>query len=93
MTDVPSVLLLSVALLVHYRGVQQERVWLVIAGAACWGWVSIFGRRWAFMRHGWLWRRLSAVGNFGGDRFVVVATSCLIFFFCATAWFAFLVYY
>ena len=32
MTDVPSVLLLCIALIVHYRGLQQERVWLVLAG-------------------------------------------------------------
>jgi len=37
MTDVPSVLLLCVALVVHYRGVRQERVWLVFAGAALLG--------------------------------------------------------
>ena len=34
MTDVPSVLLLSLALIVHYSGVRQERAWLVFAGAA-----------------------------------------------------------
>ncbi|HEX9630618.1 MAG TPA: glycosyltransferase family 39 protein, partial [Pyrinomonadaceae bacterium] len=37
MTDVPSVLLLAVALILHYRGLQQRRVWLVLAGAGLLG--------------------------------------------------------
>ena len=37
MTDVPALLLTTVALIVHLRGLQQRRVWLVIAGAALLG--------------------------------------------------------
>jgi hypothetical protein len=37
MTDVPALLLLTVALVVHLRGLQQRRVWLIIAGAAMLG--------------------------------------------------------
>ncbi len=37
MTDVPSVLLLSIALLIHLRGIQKQNVALVIAGAALLG--------------------------------------------------------
>ena len=37
MTDVPSVLLLAVALIVHLRGVQQDRIWMVLMGAALLG--------------------------------------------------------
>ena len=37
MTDVPSVLLLAVALIVHYRGLQTDRLWMVLAGAALLG--------------------------------------------------------
>lgn len=37
MTDVPALLLLTVALIVHLRGLQQRRVWLVILGAALLG--------------------------------------------------------
>jgi hypothetical protein len=37
MTDVPSVLLATTALVVHLRGIQQRRVWLVLAGAALLG--------------------------------------------------------
>lgn len=37
MTDVPSVLLLAIALIIHLRGIQQHRVALVIVGAALLG--------------------------------------------------------
>ena len=90
MTDVPSVLLLCVALIVHYRGLQQERVWLVMLGAALLGlgvnlretigfyvpWLVVapFVCGWKFQRR--------------ADS-VIVAASCLIFFLCAAGWFAF----
>lgn len=37
MTDVPSVLLLAVALIIHIRGIQQSRIWMVLGGAALLG--------------------------------------------------------
>lgn len=37
MTDVPSVLFLAVALTLHFRGLRQRRIWLVLAGAALLG--------------------------------------------------------
>jgi 4-amino-4-deoxy-L-arabinose transferase-like glycosyltransferase len=37
MTDVPALLLTTVALIVHLRGLQERRVWLVIVGAALLG--------------------------------------------------------
>jgi hypothetical protein len=37
MTDVPSVLILATALIIHLRGVQQKRFWLVLLGAALMG--------------------------------------------------------
>ena len=37
MTDVPSVLILASALVIHLRGVQQRKVWLVLAGAGLMG--------------------------------------------------------
>ncbi|HEV7682593.1 MAG TPA: glycosyltransferase family 39 protein, partial [Pyrinomonadaceae bacterium] len=89
MTDVPSVLLLAVALIIHYRGVQQERLSLVIVGAALLGlgvnlretmgfyapWLAI-----APFVCGWKFRR---------RQIFTVAISCLIFLVCATGWFAF----
>lgn len=37
MTDVPSVLFSASALVIHLRGVQKRRVWLILAGAALLG--------------------------------------------------------
>jgi hypothetical protein len=37
MTDVPSILFTAAALVVHLRGVKQQRVWLILAGAALLG--------------------------------------------------------
>lgn len=37
MTDVPALLLTTVALIVHLRGLKQKKVWLVILGAALLG--------------------------------------------------------
>ena len=37
MTDVPSVLVLATALIIHIRGVQQKKFWLVLLGAALLG--------------------------------------------------------
>src|SRR2546427_6979097 len=37
MTDVPALLLVAVALIIHLRGIRQRRVWLVMFGAALLG--------------------------------------------------------
>jgi len=37
MTDVPSVLLLAIALLIHLRGIRTQNFWFVLAGAALMG--------------------------------------------------------
>jgi hypothetical protein len=89
MTDVPSVLLLSVALLVHYRGVQQERVWLVIAGAALLG-LGVNLRETMGFYAPWLVVSPFVCGwKFQRRQILVVAISGLVFLLCATAWFAF----
>ena len=89
MTDVPSVLLLSVALLVHYRGVQQERVWLVIAGAALLG-LGVNLRETMGFYAPWLIVAPFACGwKFQRKQILVVASSGLVFFGCAIGWFAF----
>lgn len=89
MTDVPSVLLLSVALILHYRGLQRERVWLVLAGAALLGLgvnlreTMVFYVPWLVVAPfvcGWKFRRRQVL---------IVALSCLVFFLCAAGWFAF----
>ena len=89
MTDVPSVLLLCVALIVHHRGIQQNRVWLVFVGAALLGLgVNLretigFYAPWLIVAPffcGWKFRR---------REILIVALSGLIFFLCAAGPFAF----
>ncbi|HEV7474859.1 MAG TPA: glycosyltransferase family 39 protein [Pyrinomonadaceae bacterium] len=89
MTDVPSVLLLCVALLVHYRGVQQERAWLVFAGAALLG-LGVNLRETIGFYAPWLVIAPFVCGwKFRRRQIFIVAISCLISFVCAAGWFAF----
>ena len=89
MTDVPSVLLLAVALILHYRGLRQKRVWLVLAGAGLLGLgVNLretigFYAPWLVLAPfvcGWKLRR---------REMLVVAGSCLLFVVLALGWFGF----
>jgi hypothetical protein len=93
MTDVPALLLLTLALIVHLRGLQQQRVWLVMLGAALLGAgvnlresVGFFGPWLAFAPFisGW---RLNLRGV------LLVVMSCAIFLILALApfgyWFFF----
>lgn len=89
MTDVPSVLLLSLALLVHYRGIQQERPWLVIAAAALLG-LGVNLRETMGFYAPWLVVAPFVCGwKFRRKQMLVVAISCLAFFLFAFGWFAF----
>jgi hypothetical protein len=89
MTDVPSVLLLCVALIAHYRGVRQQRVWLVLAGAALLG-LGVNLRETMGFYVPWLVVAPFACGwKLRRRQIGIVALSCLIFFACALGWFAF----
>lgn len=89
MTDVPSVLLLCVALIIHARGLRQERVAFVLIGAALLGLgvnlretVGFYGP-WLVVApfvFGWKLRR---------RQILIVLLSCVLFFVCAFGWFAF----
>jgi hypothetical protein len=89
MTDVPSVLLLAVALILHYRGLRQRRVWLVLIGAGLLGLgVNLretigFYAPWLVLAPfvcGWKLRR---------REILIVAGSCLLFALFALGWFGF----
>jgi 4-amino-4-deoxy-L-arabinose transferase-like glycosyltransferase len=89
MTDVPSVLLLALALIIHLRGLKANRVWMVMVGAALLGlgmnlretmgvylpWLILapFVFEWKLNR-----RTIS-----------VILISCALFFFFAFSWWAF----
>jgi hypothetical protein len=89
MTDVPSVLLLCVALIVHYRGVQQERVWLVLLGAGLLG-LGVNLRETIGFYAPWLIVAPFFLGwKFRRRQILIVALSCLVFFVCAAGFFAF----
>lgn len=93
MTEVPSVLLSTTALVVHLRGVQQRRVWLVLAGAALLG-LGVNLRETVGLYLPWL---LVApfVARWKLDRrtLAIVGLSCMIFITFAFGifglWFAF----
>jgi 4-amino-4-deoxy-L-arabinose transferase-like glycosyltransferase len=93
MTDVPALLLLAVALIIHLRGLRQRRVWLVMFGAALLG-AGVNLRESVGFYGPWLiiapfvcgWRP-----NWRGV--LLVALSCMIFLIFALApfgyWFLF----
>lgn len=89
MTDVPSVLLLATALIIHLRGVQQQKFWLVLAGAGLLGWgvnlretIGFFAPWLVFAPFvlGWKFRRREVLR---------VAVSCVVFLLFAFGWFAY----
>ncbi len=89
MTDVPSVLLLCVALIVHYRGLQRERVWLVLAGAALLG-LGVNLRETMLLYGPWLILAPFVCGwKLRRRQLFIVAASCLVFIVGAFGWFAF----
>ena len=58
MTDVPSVLVLATALIIHLRGVRQRKFWMVLVGRRTDGTGRQSARdRRILMRRGWWWRR------------------------------------
>src|SRR5712692_6987570 len=89
MTDVPALLLTTVALIVHLRGIRQRRVWLVLFGAALLG-AGVNLRETVAFYSPWLvfapfvcgWR-VNRRGLF------LVALSCFVFLFFASSSFAY----
>ncbi|MGH9967213.1 MAG: ArnT family glycosyltransferase [Pyrinomonadaceae bacterium] len=89
MTDVPSVLLLTAALIVHLRGIQQHRVWLVIIGAALLG-LGVNLRETIGFYTLWLALAPFALGwKFTRREIGLVALSFLVFLLLAGGWFGY----
>lgn len=101
MTDVPAVLMLTVALVVHLRGVQRQNMWLVLAGAALLG-VGVnlretiaFYLPWLLLAPfvgEWPWRRLIAAVGLSVLVFAIFALGPFAYFFISdhsyrAAWF------
>jgi len=89
MTDVPSVLLLAVALIIHYRGLQQKRVWMVLLGAGMLG-LGMNLRETIGFYAPWLIVAPFVCGwKLERRHVVIILLSGLLFFVCAMGWFAF----
>jgi dolichyl-phosphate-mannose-protein mannosyltransferase len=89
MTDVPALLLTTVALVIHLRGLQQRRVWLVIVGAALLG-AGVNLRETVGFYAPWLVFAPFVCGWRPNRRGVsLVVLSCLAFFIFAGSGFAY----
>jgi Dolichyl-phosphate-mannose-protein mannosyltransferase len=89
MTDVPSVLILSLALIIHYSGLQKNKVWLVMIGAALLG-LGLNLRETMGFYLPWLAFAPFVCGwKFRRREVFLVLLSCAIFFVCGFGPFAF----
>lgn len=88
MTDVPSVLLLSVALIIHLRGVRQGKVWLLILGAAILG-LGVNLRETIAFYAPWLVLAPVLVGWKYKRKDWWVIASCVVFLVLGLGWFGY----
>jgi hypothetical protein len=89
MTDVPSVLFLAVALVIHLAGIQRHNFWLLLSGAALMG-LGVNLRETIGFFAPWLILAPFICGwKFGRREVVWVAASFVIFFLLAFGWFAY----
>ncbi len=89
MTDVPSVLLLAVALIIHLRGLKEDRVWMVLVGAALLG-LGLNLRETMGVYLPWLILAPFVFGWKLNRRSVtLILISCALFFLFAFSWWAF----
>ena len=89
MTDVPSVLLLTTALVVHLRGVRQRKLWLVLAGAALMG-IGVNLRETIGFYLPWLVLSPFVFGwKFERRNVLYILASCAVFAVLAFSWFGY----
>lgn len=89
MTDVPSVLLLCVALIIHHRGLQRERIWMVMVGAALMG-LGMNLRETIGFYAPWLVIAPFVCGwKLTRRHILLIGLSCFIFVLFAFSWFGF----
>jgi len=89
MTDVPSVLLLASALIVHLEGVRRKNTWLILAGAALLG-LGVNLRETVGLYAPWLVLAPFACGwKLGRREVVLIAISCLLFLLLSFGWFGY----
>jgi hypothetical protein len=89
MTDVPSVLVLALALVIHLRGIERKNLWLILAGAALMGFGMNLRETIGFYAP-WLVLAPFAFGwKFRRREVCYVVGSCLVFALFAFGWFAY----
>jgi len=92
MTEIPSLLLLAVALAIHLRGLRSRRAMSVLLGAVLLG-LSVNVREAALLYAPWLVIAPLACGwKFGRRENAITALSCLAFVVCAFGPFVFLLW-
>lgn len=89
MTDVPSVLLLATALIIHLRGIRQRKFWMVLVGAGILG-LGVNLRETMGFYAPWLVLAPFLLGwKFQRREVFWVAASCVVFAVLAFGWFAY----
>lgn len=89
MTDVPSVLILATALVVHLRGMKQKKLWMVLAGAALMG-LGVNLRETIGFYLPWLVLAPFVFGwKFEKRDVAYIVASCALFLVLAFGWFAY----
>ena len=89
MTDVPSVLLLATALVVHLRGLRQKKLWLILLGAALLG-LGVNLRETIGFYFPWLVVAPFVLGwKFEKREVLYVVASCVVFVVLAFGWFGY----
>ncbi len=89
MTDVPSVLLLATALIVHLRGIRQKKFWMLLVGAAVMG-LGVNLRETIGFYAPWLVVAPFVLGwKFQRREVLYVVASCVVFALLAFGWWAY----
>ncbi|HSE19472.1 MAG TPA: glycosyltransferase family 39 protein [Pyrinomonadaceae bacterium] len=89
MTDVPSVLLLAIALIIHLRGIQQQKFWMLLVGAGLLG-LGVNLRETIGFYAPWLVLAPFLLGwKFQRREVSWVAASCALFLVLALGWFGY----
>ena len=89
MTDVPSVLVLALALIIHLRGVREGKFWTVLIGAALMG-LGVNLRETVGFYGLWLVFAPFALGwKFRRREVLYVLASCVVFALLAFGWFSY----
>lgn len=89
MTDVPSVLLLAAALVLHLRGVRQRKLWLILVGAALMG-IGVNLRETIGFYLPWLILAPFVFGwKFERRTLLYIVASCAVFMALAFGWFGY----